>query len=147
LRVEGLVICHSSYFICHVFVEIDEMAEVTANAIEERLIDFAVRIIKLADALPETLAGKHIARQLLRSGTSPAPNYAEARGAESNADFIHKLKIALKELNESCVWLRMVCQAELMKVERIEALVDENQQLCRILNASITTSKRNQNDK
>ena len=118
------------------------MGEVTANAIEERLIGFAVRIIKLADALPETLAGKHIARQLLRSGTSPAPNYAEARGAESNADFIHKLKIALKELNESCVWLRMVCQADLMKVERIESLVDENQQLCRILNASITTSKR-----
>ena len=70
-----------------------EMAEVTANAIEERLIGFAVRIVKLADALPETLAGKHIARQLLRSGTSPAPNYAEARVAESHADFIHKLKI------------------------------------------------------
>ena len=99
------------------------------------------------DALPETLAGKHIARQLLRSGTSPAPNYAEARGAESHADFIHKLKIALKELNESCVWLRMVCQADLIKVERMKSLIDENQQLCRILNASITTSKHNQNDK
>ena len=123
------------------------MAEVTANAVESRLIEFAVRIIKLANALPETAAGKHIARQLLRSGTSPAPNYAEARGAESNADFIHKLKIALKELNESCVWLRMACQADLMKAERIESLIDENQQLCRILNASITTSKRHNNDK
>ena len=120
------------------------MGEVTADVIEERLIDFAVRIIKLVDAFPETLAGKHIARQLLRSGTSPAPNYAEARGAESHADFIHKLKIALKELNESCVWLRMVCQADLIKVERMKSLIDENQQLCRILNASITTSKPNQ---
>ncbi|MEZ6035360.1 MAG: four helix bundle protein [Planctomycetaceae bacterium] len=67
-----------------------------ADELEDRLIDFAVRIIRLADSLPDSPAGKHISRQLLRSGTSPAPNYAEARGAESNADFIHKLKIALK---------------------------------------------------
>ena len=86
-----------------------------ANEIEDRLIDFAVRVIKLADALPKTPSGKHISGQLLRSGTSPAPNYAEARGAESNADFVHKLKIALKELNESCVWLRMICRADLME--------------------------------
>jgi four helix bundle protein len=75
-----------------------------ANELEDRLIDFAVRIIKVADALPETPAGKHVSRQLLRSGTSPAPNYAEARGAESSADFVHKLKIALKELNETSEW-------------------------------------------
>ena len=85
-----------------------------ADDIEDRLIDFAVRVIKLADSLPPTSAGKHIARQVLRSGTSPAPNYAEARGAESNADFVHKLKVALKELNETKVWLKMVCRAELM---------------------------------
>lgn len=113
-----------------------------ATEIEERLIDFAVRVIKLADALPKTPVGKHIAGQLLRSGTSPAPNYAEARGAESNADFVHKLKIALKELNESSVWLRMICRAELMKVELLEDLIDENQQLCRILNASVKTAKQ-----
>ena len=70
-----------------------------ANEVENRLIDFAVRVIKVADALPKTPAGKHIAGQLLRSGTSPAPNYAEARGAESRADFVHKLKLALKELH------------------------------------------------
>ena len=86
---------------------------VQANDLENRLIDFAVRVITVADALPDTPAGKHISRQLLRSGTSPAPNYAEARGAESNADFVHKLKIALKELNETNVWLRMVCRAGL----------------------------------
>ncbi|TWU58368.1 four helix bundle protein [Rubripirellula reticaptiva] len=113
-----------------------------ANEIEERLIDFAVRVIRVADALPKSPAGKHIANQLLRSGTSPAPNYAEARGAESNADFIHKLRIALKELNESCVWLKMVVRAELMPSKLLNDLIDENQQLCRILNASIKTAKQ-----
>jgi four helix bundle protein len=113
-----------------------------ANEIEDRLIDFAVRVIKVADALPKSPAGKHIANQLLRAGTSPAPNYAEARGAESNADFVHKLRIALKELNESCVWLNMVCRAELMKSKLLNDLIDENQQLCRILSASIKTAKQ-----
>ena len=100
-----------------------------------------MRVITVADALPNTPAGKHISRQLLRSGTSPAPNYAEARGAESNADFVHKLKIALKELNETNVWLRMVCRAGLKKTKLLEELIDENQQLCRILNASVKTAK------
>lgn len=113
-----------------------------ADNLEERLIDFAVRVIKVADKLPKTSAGKHIAGQLLRSGTSPAPNYAEARGAESNADFVHKLKIALKELNETSVWLRMACRAKLMKTELLVPLIDENQQLCRILNASVKTAKK-----
>ena len=124
------------------------MADSTkAGEIEDRLIDFAVRIIKLADALPDTSAGKHISRQLLRSGTSPAPNYAEARSAESNADFVHKLKISLKELNETSVWLRVIIRAELMKQDLLEALLDENQQLCRIVNASIKTVKSKLNDK
>ena len=65
--------------------------------IQERLINFAVSIINLCSELPKTQAGKHVAGQLLRSGTSPAPNYAEARGAESRNDFSHKLKITLKE--------------------------------------------------
>ncbi len=95
-----------------------------ANEIEERLIDFAVRVIKVANALPKSPAGKHIANQLLRSGTSPASNDAKARGAESNADFVHMLKIALKELNESCVWLEMICRAELMKSELLNDLID-----------------------
>jgi four helix bundle protein len=111
-----------------------------ANEIEERLIDFAVRIIKVADALPRTPAGKHIAGQLLRSGTSPAPNYAEARGAESTADFVHKLRIALKELNESSVWLRIICRAELLENSLLADLIDENEQLCRIVNASVKTA-------
>ena len=78
-----------------------------ADQLEERLVNFAVRIIKLAANLPRTPAGKHIAGQILRSGTSPAPNYGEARGAESHADFIYKLKVVLKELNETRIWLRI----------------------------------------
>ena len=68
------------------------------NDLEERLINFAVRIVNLSASLPKTPAGKHIALQIMRSGTSPAPNYGEARGAESLADFVHKLRIVLKEL-------------------------------------------------
>jgi four helix bundle protein len=118
-----------------------------ADAIEERLIDFSVRIITLATALPKGPAGKHIAQQILRSGTSPAPNYAEARGAESTADFIHKLKVASKELNETCVWLRVIERSKLLPLKRLETLIDENQQLCRILNASIRTAREKSNDK
>src|SRR5438034_744290 len=79
-----------------------------ADELEERLVDFAVRIVKLSAGLPKTPAGKHVAGQILRSGTSPAPNYGEARGAESHADFVHKLRIVLKELNETHIWLRII---------------------------------------
>ena len=82
--------------------------------LEERLIDFAVRIIKLTEALPNTRSGNHIRGQVLRSGTSPAPNYAEAQSAESRSDFVHKIKIALKELRETKVWLRMIGKADLV---------------------------------
>lgn len=111
--------------------------------IEDRLIDFAVRVIKVCKALPNDTVGKHIRGQLVRSGTSPAPNYGEARGAESSKDFIHKLKIALKELNESRIWLKMCIKAELMKEEKLDLLLDECDQLCRILSASIQTTKMN----
>ena len=137
---EQLVNSYFSIVICH-WKEGDVSQ---ADELENRLIDFAVRIIHLVNALPDSPAAKHIARQLLRSGTSPAPNYAEARGAESSADFVHKLRIALKELNETSVWLRMVCCANLMKTQLMEELIDENQQLCRILNASAKTAKENQ---
>jgi four helix bundle protein len=116
--------------------------EARADELENRLIEFAVRIITVADALPRSPAGRHIAVQLLRAGTSPAPNYAEARGAESRADFVHKLKIAVKELNESRVWLRMISKGELVKSSLAE-LIDENDQLSRILNASVTTAREN----
>jgi len=84
--------------------------------LQERFIDFAVRIIKLSEAIPESKAGKHICSQILRSGTSPAANYGEAQSAESKADFIHKLKIALKELRETEIWLKIIVRTELIKL-------------------------------
>ena len=75
--------------------------------LQDRLIDYSVRIIALCEALPETKAGKHVSSQILRSGTSPAPNYGEAQSAESKADFIHKLKVALKELRETEIGSRL----------------------------------------
>jgi four helix bundle protein len=83
--------------------------------LEDRLIDFAVAMIDTVEALPSTRAGNHIAGQLLRSGTSPAPNYGEAQSAESRKDFIHKMKIALKELRETRVWLRIILKKVIHK--------------------------------
>lgn len=111
-----------------------------ANELEERLIDFAVRIIKLCASLPKTPAGKHVAGQLLRSGTSPAPNYGEARGAESHADFVHKLRIVLKELNETSIWLRIIERSQLLRLELISDIIKENQELCRIFTSSLKTA-------
>jgi four helix bundle protein len=81
--------------------------------LEDRLIDFAVGIISLAESLPKTRVGNHIAGQILRSGTSPAPNYGEAHSAESDQDFVHKMKICLKELRETRVWLIMIIKSKL----------------------------------
>ena len=110
--------------------------------IQERLIDFAVSIIQLSTKLPKSSAGKHIAGQILRSGTSPAPNYAEARSAESSKDFIHKLKIALKELNETAVWLQIIAQSKMLPIEECIHLKKECDELCRIIGASVKTSQR-----
>jgi len=112
-----------------------------ADELEGRLIDFAVRIIKLSASLPKTPAGKHIAGQVLRSGTSPAPNYGEARGAESHADFMHKLGIVLKELNETSIWLRIIDRSQILKKELLSNIIQENRDLCRIFTASLKTAR------
>jgi four helix bundle protein len=108
--------------------------------IQERLINFAVDIIEITSKLPKTMAGNHIAGQLLRSGTSPAPNYAEARGAESNKDFVHKLKIALKELNESNVWLEISRRSKLLAETDLGHLFGECDELRNIIAACIVTA-------
>ena len=114
-----------------------------ADELEERLIDFAVRIIRLSASLPKTPAGKHIAGQILRSGTSPAPNYGEARGAESHADFVHKLGVVLKELNETSIWLRIIDRSELLKKELLRDIVAECKELCRVFTTSRKTARTN----
>ena len=111
--------------------------------LEDRLIDFAVRIIRIAEALPKTKVGNHIAGQIIRSGTSPAPNYGEAQSAESRSDFIHKMKVSLKELRETRVWLLMIVRANLIKpASKLEPLIDENNQLISIFVKSIGTARR-----
>jgi four helix bundle protein len=113
-----------------------------ADELEERCIDFAVRIIKLSAHLPKTPAGKHVAGQILRSGTSPAPNYREARGAESHADFVHKLRVVLKELNETSIWLRVIELSHMLRKELLSDIVGENRELCRIFTSSLRTARR-----
>ncbi len=112
-----------------------------ADALEDRLIQFAVRIINLSANLPRTPAGRHIANQILRSGTSPAPNYGEARGAESRADFVHKLRIVLKELNETSIWLRVIHRSQVLKGDLLGDIIHENVELCRIFTSSLKTAR------
>ena len=111
--------------------------------IEERLVDYAVRVVRVCTRLPKGAIGGHFADQLLRSGTAPAAHYAEGRTAESRKDFIHKLRLALKEANESRIWLRIIVKSDLIKGELLEDLLAEADAICRILNASIHTTQQN----
>ena len=92
--------------------------------------------------LPRTDEGRYIAQQLVRSGLAAAPNYAEARAAESRADFIHKLRIVLKELNETRSWLEQIVANSLLSRDKMAAIIAENQELCWIIAASIKTARR-----
>jgi len=111
------------------------------DELAERLLDFAARVGKVVDALPETRLGRHVAGQLVRCGTSPAPNYPEARGAESRKDFVHKLSICLKELRETQCWLQLISKAEMLSNERLGDLLNESVQLMNIVAKSIVTTK------
>lgn len=85
--------------------------------LEERLISFAIRMLTVAENLPQTKSALHIASQLTRSGTSPALNYGEAQGAESEKDFVHKMRIVLKELRETRVCLLIIIRKPLGKIK------------------------------
>ena len=115
----------------------------TKEELADRLLNFAVRIGKAVDALPETRLGRHVAGQLVRCGTSPAPNGDVACAAESPRDFIHKLSVVLKELRESRVWIRFIIRAELLPAPKMGDLEDEATQLCNIIGKSIVTAKEN----
>jgi four helix bundle protein len=110
----------------------------------ERLIHFSVRIIPVCQALPNSKVGNHIRGQLLHCGTSPPPNYAEAQSAESRSDFIHKMKIALKELRETKVWLQMIVEATLIKpTSRLHPLIQECDELISIFVKNVNTADSN----
>lgn len=114
-----------------------------AADLEERLVDFAVRVIGVVEALPDSKAGKHVAGQLVRSGTAPAPNYGEAQAAESRKDFVHKLKIALKELRESLIWLKIIQRKPLCPPDRLEPILKECDELVAIFVSSVKTAAGN----
>lgn len=115
--------------------------EMTADDLSERLLNFAVRVGKVVDALPETRLGSHVARQFVRCGTSGGPNYEEACAAESRADFAHKLSIVLKELRESRFWVRLIVRAELLRKSKMTGMLDEADQLCKIIGSSLATAR------
>src|SRR5512139_1042189 len=117
------------------------MSQAAADELQRRLVSLAVKIIELVVHLPKTPAGLHVSRQILRSGTSPAPNYGEARGAESRADFVHKLRIAVKELNETGIWLLIILKARMAADTLVTGLVKQNRELACILSASIRTAQ------
>jgi len=110
------------------------------QALQQRLISHASAILDVSSKLPRTFQANHVSRQILRAGTAAAANYGEARGAESRADFIHKLRIVLKELNETAVWLQLILENSMLPSETISGSIAENEELCRIIAASIKTA-------
>jgi four helix bundle protein len=112
-----------------------------AVELQRRLIGFAARIVEACSKLHETPEARHIANQLLRCDTATAANYGEARGAESRSDFVHKLRVVLKELNETEVWLELIEQTSLLSADITRPIVAENRELCRIIAASIKTAR------
>ena len=113
-----------------------------SDTLPERLLGFAATVIKITDGLPNTVAGRHVAGQLIRAGTSCGSNYEEACGAESRSDFAHKMSIVLKELKESRFWLRLFSKTEMLTSHRTQPVLDECQQLCAMVAKSILTAKR-----
>jgi four helix bundle protein len=111
--------------------------------LEERLLEFTGKIVRLADSLPNTKAGNHIAGQLLRCGTSPLANHGEVEAAESRKDFLHKLRICLKELRETWRWLRLIGKLQLAETPELQTTLTEVEELIRIFAASVRTAERN----
>ena len=123
--------------------ELNDGARAKFN-LENRLLEFASAVIDLSESLPGTRSGNHVAGQLLRSGTAPYPNHAEAEAAESREDFIHKLKICLKELRETRRWARLIeKKAWARDTTALLFVLAESEELIRIFYSSIQTAKLN----
>ena len=114
--------------------------------LEDRLLDYGAAIINLTRRLTADYAERHIGNQLLRSGTAPVSHHGEAQAAESPADFIHKMRLALKELRESDRWLKLIQRAAMLSgSEALPKLLNETDQLIRIFVASIHTAEKRRN--
>lgn len=116
----------------------------TKFELDERLLEFSVRIVRVTESMTRSRAGNHVADQLLRSGTSPYGNHGEAEGAESRADFVHKLRVCYKELRETRRWLKLVHRVPMVtNPTLLEPLLSEADELVRIFSASIKTAEAN----
>jgi four helix bundle protein len=113
----------------------------TKDELKERFRQFSLRIIKLADAMPKTISGIAVAKQIIRSGTSPAANYRAACIAKSEKDFVNKLKIVEEEIDETSYWLSLIMDSGMLPKSRVEPLFDESLELCKITTKSIDTFK------
>jgi four helix bundle protein len=117
-------------------------SEKLTNSLSDRLLDFAANIMKLVSKLSKTYSGRHVSGQLFRSSTSAGANYEEACGAESRADFVHKLQVVLKELKESRYWLLLARKSELLKSSDLDPLIQEVGELSRVIAKSVVTAKK-----
>ena len=117
------------------------------NAIElkKRLQAFALRIIKLTESLPNTVTGRTLGNQIIRSGTSPGANYRAACLGKSGKDFLNKLKMVEEELDETMYWTELIIQSGLIKENQLDGLIAENHELLKIIVSSITTMKKKMN--
>jgi four helix bundle protein len=122
------------------------MSELPPQPITERTFEFAVRIVKLCQAVEaKSVVGRTIINQLVRSGTSVGANVEESQAGQSRADFVHKLEISLKELRETRYWLRPLVAAQLVPEAKLQALINESEELLKILSKIVVTTKKNTN--
>ena len=113
------------------------------NALKRRTKEFALRIIRLVDALPDTVTGRAIANQLVRSGTSVGANYRAACRGRSKAEFLAKLGIVEEESDESSFWLELIIDSIMLEKERVQSLLDESNEITALIVASIRTARAN----
>ena len=111
--------------------------------LEDRLVDYACRMIDVVEALPKTRAGNYIASQLIKSCHSPAFNYGEAQGAESRDDFTHKLRVVLKELKECRIALKIIIKKQLIRPDKLQGIYQETEELIAIVGKSISMAEKN----
>ena len=117
----------------------------TQNELKDRLKAFSIRIIKMVDSMPNTISGKAIGAQIVRSGTSPAANYRAACLAKSEKDFLNKLKMVEEELDETNHWMEIIIESEMLPAKRVESLYKESEELLRIIVSSIVSTKKHLN--
>ena len=118
----------------------------TEGELKNRFKAFSIRIIKMVDAMPNTISANAIAKQIVRSGTSPSANYRAACLGKSDKDFVNKLKMVEEELDETVHWLDIIMETEMLPKYKVELLYEECVELLKITSRSIITMKNKLND-